>query len=273
MSTGVIGLSRGELVALAQEVGVHRLRGLDGSGLLHIGVDVDEARRTLDQRTLGALHADLLGSEAARVRRGLRALRVSRPGDRAALVLRQGPAVLRAALAGTSGSDGCSVTATFDRPITFGPVATVTDRGFVVEDIDPGSLATWLWDKSGVEPSTVARPTTSWSPVPHGLLAALRDPSGATADALGELARAGLDPPDAEALTQDVVAGTFELVRIVGWWYDEVGVHEATAQWLAGATANWLLAEGDDGGTVDLSRASTGQIAGALSDGLGELLR
>ncbi len=265
VASGRLGLSRNELVVLAEEVGADRVRGLDGSGLLHIGVDVDAARRSLGQRALGPAHADLLGSEAAWVRRALRALLVATPGDRALLALRHGTRGLRATLAGAGGSAACAVSTTFDQPVSFGPVTTVADRGFLVEDLDPALLALRAWTTLGlgpvdsVEPMAEAAAGPTVVRVPRSALAP--GPAGDGSSLAAALTRAGLGPQDAANLAADLREGSMELTRATSWWRDGPSEHLSATTWLAGRTDRWLVHDDRDPATITLGPVSSLELA------------
>lgn len=153
-ATGQLLLTREQLVALAQEVGADRVRGLDGVGLVHVGVDGDEARESLVARGLGPEYASFLGSEAFWVRRVLGALRVAEPGDRAVLVVRHEADRVVSHLAGLHGSTAVVVKAVYDEPVTFGPISTVACPAYLVKEIDPDEMAAGVWSSAFVPVDT-----------------------------------------------------------------------------------------------------------------------
>ncbi len=275
VASGTLELSRGELVVLAEEVGAHRVRALDGSGLLHAGIDVNAARHLLARRTLDAAHADFLGSEAAWVRRALGSLRVSRPGDRAVLVLRHAATALRSTLAGVTDQEGCAITGIYDRPVSLGPVSTVAESGFVVEDLAPSSLACRIWAAVGLNSACVdcAPPAHEASLMSRSALARLRHADETAVDAEEELARTGLDRKLVTALARDMAAGTVELTSVRGWWRDSREEHTAAMQWLAGTATRWLFESGVDPDVVGLAPVTDEQLARLLRTTLADVLR
>jgi hypothetical protein len=277
-ATGRLLLSRAELVALAEEVDAHRVRGLDGLGLLHVGVDADVGRARLEQRMLDWSRADLLGSEAAWVRQRLALLRLDRPGDRAMLVLRhQGERLAAHLLAAQTGAGGVACA-----------VSTVEPGGFLVEDLDPPDLAGRAWACTGLEDGPDAGPRlapTGPAPtrLPRPLVVGLRDAARDSAEAaVSRLVDAGLPPADAAALVDDVAVGPLPLVRVVGWWRpgDEAGaagetgeIGESAISWMVGADRLWLLDDDPDGDSCTVDPTTDAGAARALAQTMAEVLR
>jgi hypothetical protein len=286
-ATGRLVLSRAELVALAEEVDAHRVRSLDGLGLLHVGVDTDAGRARLEQRMLDGSHADLLGSEAAWVRQRLALLRLDRPGDRAMLVLRhEGERLAAHLLAARSGV--ASAISTVE------PVESGESGGFLVEDLEPPDLAgraracTGLEQRPspgpGLAPAEPAGPAPTRLPRP--LVLGLRDVARNSAGAaVSRLVDAGLPPADATALVDDVAAGPLPLVRVVGWWRpgDEAGetgeigeigeIGESALTWMVGADRLWRLDDDPDGDASAVGPMTDAGAARALAETMAEVLR
>jgi hypothetical protein len=290
-ATGRLVLSRAELVALAEEVDAHRLRGLDGLGLLHVGVDAEAGRARLERRMLDGSRADLLGSEAAWARQRLALLRLDRPGDRAMLVLRHEADRLAAHLLAARPGVACAISAVFDQPVEFGPLTTMEAGGFLVEDLDRPELADRAWACTGLEGAADAGPGAApvgpaSTRLPRPLALGLRDAARDSADAtVSRLVDAGFPPADAAALVDDVAAGPLPLVRVIGWWRpdDEAdAVSESALTWMVGADRLWRLddepGEDDDSDDHDDATCAVGPMteagaARALADTMAEVLR
>jgi hypothetical protein len=269
-ATGRLVVGRAELVALAGEVGADRVRGLDGRGLLHVGVDGAAALVELARRGLDESRADLLGSEAAWVRQRLALLRLDRPGERAVLVLRHEGRRVDSHLLGAGDGIACQVSAVFD------PDRDRADP-FVIEDVEPEALAGLVWRATGLTPAHGGDgdvgPVEPVAPVrlSRPLALGLREAAHAsTADAGAGLVQAGLAPADASALVSDVAAGPLPLVRVVSWHRHDDVVTESALAWMAGADRLWLIEDRADAGWADLAPATEAQASQALAATIGE---
>ncbi|HEY8526831.1 MAG TPA: hypothetical protein VIL48_17805 [Acidimicrobiales bacterium] len=256
IATGRLVLSQGELVALAEEVGAERVRGLDGWGLLHAGVDPAAARAALEARGLDRSRADLLGAAAAWVRQRLALLRLDEAGQRAALILRHeadrlvSHLVAAGPAAGHSGAVGVAVSTVFDQPVAAGPLTTLAPRELVVEELDPAELTDRAWRATGLDEEPGGGPADDGDTadageapdtgdaaagdaaageadaaeagaralLPRPFVAGLRDAvQESAADATDRLVAAGLAAADASALVDELATGPLPLVRLVAW--------------------------------------------------------
>jgi hypothetical protein len=258
-ATGRLALGRSELVALAEEVAADRVRGLDGLGLLHVGVDTHTALAALERRGLDRSRADLLGSEAAWVRQRLALLRLDRPGERAVMVLRHEADRLDARLLAEGGDLACVVSTRSDEPVDF-----------VIEDVEPGDTAERAWRWTGLPPAAGDIAPAGWARLPHPLALGLRDAASASADdAAARLVDAGLAPEDASGLVDDVTAGALPLVRVVAWRRRDDSddrVTESTLSWMVGRDRLWLIDDRSDAAWAEIAPASESQAGRELAE-------
>lgn len=272
-ATGRLVLSRAELAALADEAGADRVRGLDGLGLLHVGIDADAAQADLERRGLDRSRADLLGSESAWVRQRLALLRLDRPGERAVLVLRHDEDRLVSHLLASGDDLACAVS-----PVTPGPPASAAPDPlgrFSVEDVEPDELAGRVWRCCGLTPPPAGEvDPVHRVPLPRPLALGLREAARASAeDTTARLVDAGLAAGAASSLVADVAAGALPLVRVVAWRRHDDRVTESTLSWMVGHDRLWLVADRAAAGRAEVASATATQASRALAATIEEVLR